>query len=40
MRWMHRVRLYPSATQVARLRFALGVTRELYNALLDQRRYV
>jgi putative transposase len=39
MRWMHRVRLYPSATQIARLRFALDVTRRLYNALLDQRRY-
>jgi putative transposase len=40
MRWLHRVRLYPTATQVARLRFALDVTRQLYNALLDQRRYL
>jgi putative transposase len=37
---MQRVRLYPSATQVARLRFALDVTCQLYNALLDQRRYL
>lgn len=37
---MQRVRLYPSATQVVRLRFALDVTRQLYNALLDQRRYL
>ena len=39
MRWMHRVRLYPTPTQVGRLRFALDVTRQLYNALLDERRY-
>src|SRR5580700_11129265 len=39
MRWMHRVRLYPTATQVGRLRFALDVTRQLYNAMLEQRRY-
>jgi putative transposase len=37
---MRRVRLYPSATQVVRLRFALDVTRQLYNALLEQRRYL
>src|SRR5580693_9507621 len=37
---MHRVRLYPSASQIARLCFALDVTRQLYNVLLDQRRYV
>src|SRR5713226_6425583 len=39
MRWMHRVRLYPKATQVERLRFMLDVTRQAYNALLDERRY-
>ena len=39
VRWMHRVRLYPTASQVDRLHFALRVTRQLYNALLDQRRY-
>ena len=37
---MHRVRLYPSARQAARLRFALDVTRQLYNAALEQRRDV
>jgi len=36
---MHRVRLYPSASQIARLGFMLRVTRDLYNALLDERRY-
>jgi putative transposase len=40
MRWMHRVRLYPSSRQVARLQFALDVTRQLYNAALQQRRDV
>jgi hypothetical protein len=39
MRWLHRVRLYPTTTQVERLRFALDVTRQLYNALLDERKY-
>ena len=39
MRWMHRVRLYPTATQEGRLRFMLDVTRQTYNALLDERRY-
>jgi len=39
MRWMHRVRLYPTAKQEEQLRFMLDVTRQLYNALLDQRRY-
>jgi len=39
MRWFHRVRLYPSGSQVERLRFALDVTRQTYNALLDERRY-
>src|SRR5579864_6970828 len=36
---MHRVRLYPTPSQRARLGFMLVVTRELYNALLDERRY-
>ncbi len=36
---MHQVRLYPSATQIAQLGFMLRVTRDLYNALLDERRY-
>jgi putative transposase len=36
---MHRVRLYPTPNQVDRLEFTLRVTRQLYNALLDQRRY-
>jgi putative transposase len=35
---MHRVRLYPTPTQVARLGFFLHVTRELYNAALQERR--
>jgi len=39
MRWMHRVRLYPKAKQIERLEFMLDVTRQLYNALLDERRY-
>jgi putative transposase len=39
VRWMHRVRLYPTPSQVERLHFALRVTRQLYNALLEQRRY-
>jgi putative transposase len=40
VRWMHRVRLYPSRRQQDRLRFALDVTRQLYNAALQQRRDV
>src|SRR6202171_2573 len=40
MRSMERVRLYPSPSQERRLRFMLHQTRHLYNALLDQRRYV
>src|ERR1700680_4707369 len=39
VRWMHRVRLYPKATQEERLRFMLDVTRQTFNALLDERRY-
>src|ERR1700692_2778429 len=36
---MHRVRLYPKASQEERLRFMLDVTRQTFNALLDERRY-
>src|SRR5271165_591554 len=39
MRWMHRVRLYPTSAQVERLQRMLDVTCQLYNALLDERRY-
>jgi putative transposase len=39
MRWMHRVRLYPKISQIERLEFMLDVTRQTYNALLDERRY-
>jgi putative transposase len=35
---IERIRLYPTPRQVERLRFALDVTRELYNALLEERR--
>ena len=35
---MHRVRLYPTPTQAALLGFLLHVTRELYNAALQERR--
>jgi putative transposase len=35
---IERVRLYPTDQQKARLQFALDVTRELYNALLQERR--
>ncbi len=38
MKRIERVRLYPSARQRERLHFALDVTRQLYNALLEQRR--
>lgn len=40
VRSMERVRLYPSPSQQRRLRFMLHQTRRIYNALLDQRRYV
>lgn len=39
LRWMHRVRLYPTVTQVARLEHALHITRNLWNAALAQRTY-
>jgi putative transposase len=35
---MHRVRLYPTSVQEQRLRFVLDVTRQLFNALLEERR--
>jgi putative transposase len=35
---IERVRLYPTARQIERLTFALEVTREIYNAALQQRR--
>src|ERR1700693_6071185 len=38
MKRIERIRLYPTARQGARLGFALDVTRELFNALLQQRR--
>lgn len=38
MKRVERVRLYPTARQVTGLRFVLDVTRELFNALLEERR--
>jgi putative transposase len=38
LRWLHKVRLYPSRAQERALVQMLRVTRELYNALLQQRR--
>jgi putative transposase len=38
MKRIERVRLYPTARQIERLTFALDVTRELYNAALQERR--
>ncbi|MHB8198372.1 MAG: helix-turn-helix domain-containing protein, partial [Vulcanimicrobiaceae bacterium] len=38
MKRIERVRLYPSQRQQAALRFMLDVTRELYNAALQERR--
>ncbi len=35
---IERIRLYPTACQAQALRFMLGVTRELYNAALQERR--
>lgn len=35
---IERIRLYPTQRQTMRLEFMLDVTRELYNALLEQRR--
>jgi len=37
MRWMHRVRLYPTVAHERRLWFMLDLTRQKYNALLDVR---
>ncbi|MEO9169554.1 MAG: helix-turn-helix domain-containing protein, partial [Candidatus Aquilonibacter sp.] len=36
---MHSVRLYPNAVQERALEHALHLTRNLYNAALDQRKY-
>jgi putative transposase len=38
LRWLHKVRLYPSCAQERTLLEMLRVTRELYNAFLQQRR--
>jgi putative transposase len=38
LRWLHKVRLYPTCAQERALIEMLRVTRELYNALLQQRR--
>jgi helix-turn-helix protein len=38
LRWLHKVRLYPSCSQERSLIEILRVTRELYNAMLQQRR--
>jgi putative transposase len=38
LRWLHKVRLYPTCKQECSLVTMLRVTRELYNALLQQRR--
>jgi putative transposase len=37
-RWLHKVRLYPTCAQERKLYEMLRVTRELYNAMLFQRR--
>ncbi|HET6895458.1 MAG TPA: helix-turn-helix domain-containing protein, partial [Candidatus Baltobacteraceae bacterium] len=37
MKRIERVRLYPTNHQAQRLQFMLDVTRELYNALLQER---
>jgi putative transposase len=38
LRWLHKVRLYPTSAQERALVTMLRVTRELYNAFLQQRR--
>jgi len=38
MKRIERVRLYPNRRQIERLQMMLDVTRQLYNALLEQRR--
>jgi putative transposase len=38
MKRVERIRLYPTASQAARLGFMLHATRHLYNALLQERR--
>jgi putative transposase len=38
LRWLHKVRLYPTCAQARELFVMLRTTRELYNAMLEQRR--
>ena len=38
MRWLHKVRLYPTSARERKLYEVLRVTRERYNALTQQRR--
>jgi hypothetical protein len=38
LRWLHKVRLYPTCAQEHMLVEMLRVSRELYNATLQQRR--
>jgi hypothetical protein len=38
MKRLERVHLYPSPVQIRRLHFMLDVTRDIYNAMLEQRR--
>ena len=38
LRWLHKVRLYPTCSQERALIAMMRVTRELYNAMLEQRR--
>ncbi len=38
MKRVERIRLYPTTRQATRLQFALDITRELFNALLEERR--
>jgi putative transposase len=38
LRWLHKVRLYPTCAQARELIVMLRTTRELYNAMLEQRR--
>ena len=38
MRWLHKIRLYPTCGQEREPNTMLHVTRDLYNALLQQRR--
>jgi hypothetical protein len=38
LRWLHKVWLYPTCAQERELFVMLRTTRELYNAMLEQRR--